>query len=171
MLEERTSPSLPTRQRLTFGFNPQKSKGSRGSILFLGTFPTFFPLQQWTIEEEKQHKGNLSIFHSRNISAVDVLDSRHVSRVDRDMDASLWIERTFWNGALSHFCLTCRQFQIYSIFQSIWAELMDFCKPLLCGCTYCYFVYWNKERSIYKIIKWSSLSSLLGYCICFFKTH
>lgn len=62
---------------------------------FFRYFSNFFPLQQWTIEEEKQHKGNLSIFHSRNLSAVDVLDSQHVSRVDRDMDASLWIERTF----------------------------------------------------------------------------
>lgn len=52
------------------------------------------------------------------------------------------------------------QFEIYSIFHERMSWTHGFCKPLLCGCTYCYFVYWNKERSIYKIIKWSSPSSL-----------
>lgn len=62
MLEERTSLSLPTWQRLEFGFNPQKSKGSHGSILFFRYYSSLFPLQPWTIEEKSNIKGTWAFF-------------------------------------------------------------------------------------------------------------
>lgn len=105
MLEERDClfPSLDLCLPLFHG-NPRVLMEPRGT--FLGTLTTFFvPLKQWTIGGGKgtQKKGTSSTFQSWNISVVDVLDSRHVSCVDLDMPASLWIERR----ALSPSCLTC----------------------------------------------------------------
>lgn len=107
-------------------------------------------------------KGISSTFQPWNIFVVDILDSHHRSRV---WTVTLWIERrqlrTLWNGAyLLYVWLTCRQFKNIFYFLEHMSWTHGFCKPLLCGCTYCYFVYWNKERSIYKIIKWSSPWSL-----------
>lgn len=78
--------------------------------------------------------------------------------------ASLWIERRALRTCILPF-MSDMQFKIYSIFHEHKSCTHGFCKPLLRGCTYCYFVYWNKERSIYKIIKWSSPSSVHRSCM------
>lgn len=109
-------------------------------------------------------KGISSTFQSWNIFVVDVLDSCLVRILT--LAASLWIERRALRTCIIPF-MSDMQFKIYSIFHEHTSCTHGFCKPLLCGCTYCYFVYWNKEKSIYKIIKWSSPSSVHRSCMFF----
>lgn len=134
----------------------------------------FFSLHQWT-KEEKGTQRELQVLFNHGtffcgwcfgLSPCVLRGSSHGV-----MSASLWIERRelrtfqFVNWCIISFMSDMQAVQNIFYFSEHMSWTHGFCKPLLCGCTYSYFVYWNKERHIYKIIKWSSPSSLHGQCM------
>lgn len=164
MLEERDR--LLSRQRLVSGFIARRSKGYDGFMWYFVRYTWHLSPPSMDARGKGNTKGTSSTFQSWNFfTAARVLACPgwiFMHHICIPVDGQKRIKDFFslWNEALSPLRRTCRQFKNIFYFQSIWTH--GFCKPLFCGCTYSYFVYWNKERSIYKIIKWSSPSSLHG---------
>lgn len=129
-------------------------KGLSWIHIFLGTIKTFFflPLEQYTTEE---HKGKTSrTFQSRNIFVVDAWDSSRAPAgpwrawfpAEREKKSKNFVKR-----CIISISSDMQADQNIFYFSEHMSVTHGFCKPLLCGCIYCYFVYWNKEISIYKI--------------------
>lgn len=142
-----------TRQRHAFGVIPWKSKGSIGSVWYFFLFLKVLLKLFSPVMTDNRGKGTQREFHVlfNHGTFLWLTFWTHIGCIPVDWEKRI---KDFVKWCIISF-MSDMQFKIYSIFHEHMSWTHGFCKPLLCGCTYCYFVYWNKERSIYKIIKWS----------------